>query len=112
MPRLNILTDKEQLEFDFPPALTVEARAICFAIDSRLGNQINRLRGETNKMLNMMVSCSDPPESVQFSLKPTLCLGFMGVWNLNWNKEAYYLTFFGYFMSCHLSLIDVVAILS
>ena len=27
MPRLNILTDIEQLEFDCPPTLTVEARA-------------------------------------------------------------------------------------
>jgi hypothetical protein len=50
MPRLNILTDKEQLEFDSPPTLTVETRAICFAIDGPLGNQIKKLRGETNKI--------------------------------------------------------------
>ncbi len=50
MPRLNILTDQEQLEFDCPPTLAVEARAICFAINDPLDNQIKKLRGETNKI--------------------------------------------------------------
>ena len=50
MPRLNILTDKEQVEFDYPPTLTVEARAVCFAIDDALDSQIKKLRGETNKV--------------------------------------------------------------
>ena len=49
MPRLNILTDKEHVEFDYPPTLTVEAREVCFAIDDALGSQIKKLRGETNK---------------------------------------------------------------
>ena len=50
MPRLNILTDKEQVEFDYPPTLTIEARAVCFAIDDALDSQIKKLRGETNKV--------------------------------------------------------------
>ena len=50
MPRLNILTDKEQIEFDYPPTLTSEARAVCFAIDDVLDAQIKKLRGETNKV--------------------------------------------------------------
>lgn len=50
MPRLNILTDKEQVEFDYPPTLTVEARAVCFAIDDALDLQIKKLHGETNKV--------------------------------------------------------------
>jgi hypothetical protein len=50
MPGLNILTDKEQLEFDYPPTLTVEARAVCFAVDDALDSQIKKLRGETNKV--------------------------------------------------------------
>lgn len=50
MPRLSILTDKEQLEFDYPPTLNFESRAICFAIDDALGVQIKKLRGETNKV--------------------------------------------------------------
>lgn len=50
MPRLNILTDKEQLEFDSPPTLTIETRALCFAIDGPLDTQIKKLRGETNKV--------------------------------------------------------------
>ena len=29
MPRLAILTDKEQIEFDYPPTMTAEARAVC-----------------------------------------------------------------------------------
>lgn len=50
MPRLAILTDKEQLEFDCPPTLTVEARAVCFAIDDALDTKIKKLHGETNKV--------------------------------------------------------------
>src|SRR3990167_3678096 len=50
MPRLSILTDKEQLEFDYPPTLNFESRAICFAIDDTLDTQIKKLRGETNKV--------------------------------------------------------------
>ena len=46
MPRLNILTDSEQIEFDYPPTMTIESRAACFAIDA----QIKKLRGETNKV--------------------------------------------------------------
>ena len=49
MPRLNILTEKEQIEFDYPPTLTTEARAIAFAIDDTLMTQIKKLRGATNK---------------------------------------------------------------
>lgn len=50
MPRLNILTDNEQMEFDYPPTMTAEARAVCFAIDDVLDSQIKKLRGETNKV--------------------------------------------------------------
>ena len=50
MPRLAILTDKEQIEFDYPPTMTAEARAVCFAIDDVLDSQIKKLRGETNKV--------------------------------------------------------------
>lgn len=42
MPRLNILTGKEQVEFDYPPTLTVEARSVCFAIDDALDAQIKK----------------------------------------------------------------------
>ncbi len=50
MPRLSILTDKEQVEFDYPPILSVEARAIAFAINDTLGAKIKKLRGTTNKV--------------------------------------------------------------
>ena len=50
MPRLNILTDNEQIEFDYPPTMSTEARAVCFAIDDVLDSQIKKLRGATNKV--------------------------------------------------------------
>lgn len=50
MPRLSILTEQEQIEFDYPPALTTESRAIAFAIDEVLAIQIKKLRGATNKV--------------------------------------------------------------
>lgn len=50
MPRLSILTEQEQVEFDSPPHLTVEARAIAFAVDDALHAQIRQLRGATNKV--------------------------------------------------------------
>jgi len=39
MPRLNILTDKEQIEFDYPPTLTADIRAVYFAIDDALDSR-------------------------------------------------------------------------
>jgi hypothetical protein len=48
--RLKILTNDEQHEFDYPPNLSVENKAICFAIDTALENIINRLRSPTNKL--------------------------------------------------------------
>ncbi len=50
MPRLSILNDKEQEEFDSPPLLSVDKRAICFAMDDTIGKQIRRLHGPTNKV--------------------------------------------------------------
>ena len=50
MPRLAILTNEEQAEFDYPPKLTAEARALCFAIPPDLEIKLNRLRTPTNKV--------------------------------------------------------------
>ena len=50
MPRLSILTEEEQLDFDYPPILNVEERAICFAINNSIENTINKLRTPTNKV--------------------------------------------------------------
>jgi hypothetical protein len=50
MSNLYILTPHEQQTFDYPPILPVETRAICFAIDNELENEINRLRTATNKV--------------------------------------------------------------
>ena len=33
MSRLTILTDEEQNEFDYPPALSSDAKALCFSIN-------------------------------------------------------------------------------
>jgi len=48
--RLAILTEEEQREFDYPPILSVEARALSFAIDDRLQKRINKLHTPTNKV--------------------------------------------------------------
>ena len=50
MSRLEILTEAEQTEFDYPPTLTVETKAICFAINNEVECKINLLRGATNKV--------------------------------------------------------------
>ncbi len=50
MPRLTILTEKEQREYEYPPTLTVEAQAVCFSIDDVLETVIKRLRGATNRV--------------------------------------------------------------
>lgn len=50
MPRLAILTEEEQMEFDYPPALPHEVRAVCFAIPEEVEKKINRLRTPTNKV--------------------------------------------------------------
>lgn len=36
MPRLTFLTETEQREFDYPPTLSVDNRAIAFAMDDDL----------------------------------------------------------------------------
>lgn len=50
MSNLYILTPNEQQAFDYPPILSMETRAICFAIDNELEKEINRLRTPTNKV--------------------------------------------------------------
>ena len=50
MSRLAILTEAEQTEFDYPPILTVEARAVCFAINKEVEDKIKLLRPPTNKV--------------------------------------------------------------
>lgn len=50
MPRLTILTEKEQREYEYPPILSVEARAVCFSIDDTLETVIKCLRGVTNRV--------------------------------------------------------------
>jgi hypothetical protein len=50
MSRLTILTDEEQNEFDYPPALSFDAKALCFSINKDLEAKINHLRTPTNKV--------------------------------------------------------------
>ncbi len=50
MTRLTILDDNEQIEFDAPPTLSAETKALAFAIDKPLSQQLKKLRGATNKV--------------------------------------------------------------
>ena len=50
MSRLTILTDEEQSEFDYPPTLSPDAKALCFSITKELESKINHLRTPTNKV--------------------------------------------------------------
>jgi hypothetical protein len=50
VPRLTFLSDLEQQEFDYPPLLSIEARAICFSISDELSKKINHLHRSTNKV--------------------------------------------------------------
>lgn len=50
MSRLTILTDEEQNEFDYPPTLSPDAKALCFSITKELESKINHLRTPTNKV--------------------------------------------------------------
>ena len=50
MPRLTFLTETEQGEFDYPPILSVENRAIAFAMDDQLKKKIGKLRTPTNQV--------------------------------------------------------------
>lgn len=50
MSRLTLLTEAEQQEFEYPPMLTTEAKAICFSRNDNLKSEIKRLRGTTNKV--------------------------------------------------------------
>lgn len=50
MPRLAILTEDEQAEFDYPPVLPADIKAVCFAINKELEEKLNRLRTPTNKV--------------------------------------------------------------
>jgi TnpA family transposase len=50
MSRLTILSDNEQVEFDYPPVLTVEKRALCFAINNETEQKIDLLRTPINKV--------------------------------------------------------------
>lgn len=49
MSNIAILTEDEKLAYDYPPILTVEVRALCFAITPELEVKLNRLRTPTNK---------------------------------------------------------------
>jgi TnpA family transposase len=48
--RLIILTDSEQKEFDYPPVLSTESRAVCFSINDELSKKINQLRTPANQV--------------------------------------------------------------
>lgn len=50
MPRLTFLTEAEQREFDYPPILNVENRAVAFAMDDQLKKKIGKLRTPTNQV--------------------------------------------------------------
>lgn len=50
MSRLAILTAEEQAEFNYPPVLSVESRALCFAITKEVESKISLLRTPTNKV--------------------------------------------------------------
>lgn len=50
MTRLAILTDEEQAEFDYPPPLPIETKALCFAIPKEVEDKINLLRTPTNQV--------------------------------------------------------------
>ena len=50
MSNLSILNNDEQKEFDYPPVLSAEARALCFNLSKDVEKQINQLRTPTNKV--------------------------------------------------------------
>jgi len=50
MSNLHILTADEQQAFDYPPTLSVEMRALCFAIDTSLDKVLNKLRTPATKV--------------------------------------------------------------
>lgn len=50
MSRLTILTEEEQTEFDYPPVLSTETRAFCFAITTKMEEKIKLLKTSTNKV--------------------------------------------------------------
>lgn len=50
MSILNLLTEEEQREFDYPPILSVETRALSFSITEKLDAKIKRLKTATNKV--------------------------------------------------------------
>ena len=50
MPRLTILNESEQHEYEYPPALSAEEKTICFAMDAVLAKTIKSLHGATSKI--------------------------------------------------------------
>jgi len=50
VPRLAILTDDEQTEFDSPPMFTTQTRSLCFVMSPELDIKLKRLRTSTNKV--------------------------------------------------------------
>lgn len=50
MSTIAILTEDEKLAYDYPPILTAEARALCFAITPELERMLSRLRTSINKV--------------------------------------------------------------
>ncbi len=50
MSTIALLTEDEKLAYDYPPLLTADARALCFAITPELAIKLSRLRTPTNKV--------------------------------------------------------------
>lgn len=50
MSNIAILTEDEKLAYDYPPILTAEARALCFAITPELEVKLDRLRTPINRI--------------------------------------------------------------
>ena len=50
MSTIAILSEEERVAYDYPPTLTLEARALCFAVTPELENKISRLRTATNQV--------------------------------------------------------------
>jgi len=51
MPRLaHILTKDELDEFDYPPILKQESKALCFILNNQVKTKINQLRTATSKV--------------------------------------------------------------
>lgn len=50
MPRLTILSDEEQNEFDYPPILLADVKSLCFSMTHEVKNKIAHLRTPINQV--------------------------------------------------------------